>query len=41
MKGLDGILKSCFHCKSIAVSSAERKAFGLDFAMVLCTVLCK
>lgn len=28
VKRLDGILKSCFHCIPIAVSSAERKAFG-------------
>lgn len=28
VKGLDGILKSCFHCKSVAVSLAEAFAFG-------------
>lgn len=28
VKGLDGILKSCFHCKSVAVSLAEGKAFA-------------
>lgn len=42
VKGLDGILKSCFHCKSVAVSLAEGKAFCFWTSQwFLCTVLCK